>query len=113
MRAMIVGGCGAMGTEASRDGATTGGFQAITVADLNLDRARALADELNAATSRGHVLATRVDASDEDALVEVMRGQDVVINTMTYHFGIQATRAAIRAGVSYVDLGGLHNTPKQ
>jgi len=59
------------------------------------------------------VHAVPVDASDEDAIVTVIRGQDVVVNTMTYHFGLHATHAAIRAGVSYLDLGGLHNTPKQ
>src|SRR5579859_1935160 len=113
MRAVVVGGCGAMGSEATRDLATTGNFDEITIADLNLANAQALADELNASTGRGHVCAIQVDASDEDALVAIMRGQDVVVNTMTFHFGLQATHAAIRAGVSYVDLGGLHNTPKQ
>ncbi len=113
MRAVVVGGCGAMGTETTRDLAATADFERITIADLNMDRAQALADELNAATGRDHVRAARVDAADEDSLVAVMREHDVVANTMTYHFGMPATRAAIRAGVSYVDLGGLHNTPKQ
>src|ERR1051326_6873592 len=113
MKAVVVGGCGAMGSEATRDLATTGNFDEITIADLNLASAQALADELNASTGRGHMRAIQVDASDEAALVAIMRGQDVVVHTMTFHFGFQATRAAIRAGVSYVDLGGLHNTPKQ
>lgn len=113
MRAVVVGGCGAMGTETTRDLAATADFETITIADLNLDRAQALADELNATGGKAHVRATRVDAADEESLVAVMREHDVVANTMTYHFGMTATRAAIRAGVSYVDLGGLHNTPKQ
>ena len=113
MRAVVLGGCGAMGSEATRDLATTSDFDEITIADLNVAQARALADELNTSTGRSHVRAIPVDASDEDALVAVVRGQDVVVNTMTYHFGLQATRAAIRAGVNYLDLGGLHNTPKQ
>jgi lysine 6-dehydrogenase len=113
MRAVVLGGCGAMGSETTRDLAATSDFNEITIADLSLERAQALADELNAATGRNRVRAVRVDASDEDALVEVMRGQDVVANTMTYHFGMQATRAAIRTSARYVDLGGLHNTPKQ
>jgi len=36
-----------------------------------------------------------------------------VANATTYHFGLIATRAAIRARVNYLDLGGLFNTPKQ
>src|SRR6266704_6832848 len=113
MKAVVLGGCGAMGSEATRDLATTSDFDEITIADLNIAQAQALADELNANTGRERVHAVPVDASDEDALVAVIRGQDVVVNTMTYHFGLQATRAAIRAGVNYLDLGGLHNTPKQ
>jgi len=113
MKAVVLGGCGAMGSEATRDLATTSDFDEITIADLNVASAQALANELNASTGRGHVRAVPADASDEDALVAVIRGQDVVVNTMTYHFSLQATRAAIRAGVNYLDLGGLHNTPKQ
>src|SRR3989441_2810710 len=113
MKAIVLGGCGAMGTETTRDLATTSDFQEITIADLNIAQAQTLAAELNASTGGGHMHAMHIDASDEDALVAAMRGQDVVINTMTYHFGLQATRAAIRVGVNYVDLGGLHNTPKQ
>lgn len=113
MRAVILGGCGAMGSEATRDLAITSDFDEITIADLDKEKANALADELNASTGRGHMRAAYVDASDEEALVALIRGQDAVVNTMTYHFGLQATRAAIRAGVNYVDLGGLHNTPKQ
>src|SRR5579859_4272553 len=102
MRAVILGGCGAMGSEATRDLATTSDFDEITIADLNAGQARALADELNAGTGREHVHVAPVDAADEDALVRVMRGQDVVVNTLTYHFGIPATHAAIRAGVNYL-----------
>jgi saccharopine dehydrogenase-like NADP-dependent oxidoreductase len=113
MRAIILGGCGAMGSEATRDLATTSGFEEITIADVNITQAQRLAAELNASTGRSHMRAIHLDASDEENIVTVIRGQDVVINTMTYHFGLQATRAAIRAGIHYVDLGGLHNTPKQ
>ncbi len=113
MRAVIIGGCGAMGSETTRDLATTSDFDEITIADLNIERAQALATELNDLTGRDRMRAVQVDGSNEEALLEVMRGHDVVANTMTYHFGLNATRAAIRAGASYVDLGGLHNTPKQ
>jgi lysine 6-dehydrogenase len=102
-----------MGSEATRDLATTSDFAEITIADLNKEKAQALADSLTSSTGRVHMRAAYVDASDEDALVALIRGHDVVVNTMTYHFGLQATRAAIRAGVRYLDLGGLHNTPKQ
>lgn len=113
MRAVVIGGCGAMGSEATRDLAMTSGFEEITIADLNSARAQALANELNAASGRNVMRAVALDASDEDALAALMRGQDVVVNTMTYHFGMAVTQAAIRSHARYVDLGGLHNTPRQ
>lgn len=113
MRAVVIGGCGAMGSEATRDLAMTSDFDEITIADLNLARAQELAAELNAASGRDVMRAVAVDGSDEAALTALMRGQDVVVNTMTYHFGMAVTRAAIRNHARYVDLGGLHNTPRQ
>lgn len=113
MRVVVLGGCGAMGTETSRDLAMTSDFDEITIADLNLMRAEALASELNAQSGRSRVHAVAVDATDEDALFNLMKDYDVVANTMTYHYGLNATRAAIRGRTPYVDLGGLHNTPKQ
>ena len=109
MRVMVLGGCGEMGTEATRDLAQTSEFEEIVIADVNLQKAQALAEELGG----GRVRALRVDASAEQTLSEQLRGFDVVANCTTYHFGLVATRAAIRAGVNYLDLGGLFNTPKQ
>src|ERR1043166_6834186 len=109
MRVIVLGGCGEMGSEATRDLARASEFEEIVVADLNLEKARALCEELGG----GRVRAVRVDASDEQALSEQLKGFDVVANCTTYHFGMAATRAAIRAGVNYLDLGGLFNTPKQ
>lgn len=109
MRVIVLGGCGEMGSEATRDLARTSEFEEIVVADLNLEKARALAAELGG----GRVRALQVDAGDERRLSEQLKGFDVVANCTTYHFGMKATRAAIRAGVNYLDLGGLFNTPKQ
>src|ERR1051326_4312358 len=109
MRIIVLGGCGEMGSEATRDLARTSEFEEIVVADLNLEKAQALAAELGG----GRVRAEKVDASDEEALSERLRGFDVVANCTTYHFGLNVTRAAIRAGVNYLDLGGLFNTPRQ
>ena len=98
-----------MGSEATRDLVQTSDFDEIVIADADLHRAKALAAELGG----GRVRATQANASDEVALSEIMRGFDVVANCTTYHFGLIVTRAAINAGVNYLDLGGLFNTPKQ
>ena len=106
---MVLGGCGAMGSEATRDLARTSDFEEIVIADANVARASALAEELG----RGRVRAIQIDAANEATLTESFRGFDVVANCTTYHFGLIVTRAAINAGVNYLDLGGLYNTPKQ
>lgn len=98
-----------MGSEATRDLARTSDFEEIVVADIDLSKAQKLAGELGG----GRVRALRVDASDEDALAEKLKGFDVVANCTTYHFGMTVVRAAIKAKVNYLDLGGLYNTPRQ
>jgi saccharopine dehydrogenase (NAD+, L-lysine-forming) len=98
-----------MGSEATRDLAQTSDFEEIMIADADLQRAQALAAELGG----GRIQAMQADASDEVSLTEKLRGFDVVANCTTYHFGLIVTRAAINAGVNYLDLGGLFNTPKQ
>jgi lysine 6-dehydrogenase len=108
-RVIVLGGCGAMGSELTRDLARTSDFEEIVIADADLEKAKSLAGELGA----GRVRASQVDVSDEDALTEKLRGFDVVANATTYHFGLIATRAAIKARINYLDLGGLFNTPKQ
>ncbi len=102
MKIIVLGGCGG-------DLARTSDFEEIVIADCDIEKAKALATELGG----GRVRAEQIDVSDEDALTQRARGFDVVANSTTYHFGLIATRAAIRAGVSYLDLGGLFNTPKQ
>ena len=109
MRIMVLGGCGAMGSEATRDLAQTSDFDEIVIADSDLRRAQGLAAELGG----GRVRATQADASDDVSLTRLLRDFDVVANCTIYHFGLSATRAAINAGVNYLDLGGLFNTPRQ
>jgi len=109
MRIIVLGGCGAMGSEVTRDLTRTSDFDEIVVADSDLRKAQALASELGG----GRVRAIKIDVSDEDSLSEKLREFDVVANATTYHFGLIATRAAIKAQVNYLDLGGLFNTPKQ
>jgi lysine 6-dehydrogenase len=109
MRIIVLGGCGAMGSEATRDLAQTSDFEEIVIADADLERAQALA----AALGGDRVRAIRANASDEGGLTEILRGFDVLANCTTYHFGFIVARAAINAGVNYLDLGGLFNTPRQ
>ena len=98
-----------MGSEATRDLTQTSDFEEIVIADVDLQRAQALAAELGG----GRISAVQANAGDEVALTEKLRGFDVIANCTTYHFGMSVIRAAIAARVDYLDLGGLFNTPRQ
>ena len=109
MRIIVLGGCGTVGAEVTADLARTSDFEEIIIADANLEKAQALAGELGG----GRLRAQWTDVNDENALVDQLRGFNVVANCTTYHFGLVVSRAAIRAGVNYLHLGGLYNTPRQ
>jgi saccharopine dehydrogenase (NAD+, L-lysine-forming) len=109
MNVLVLGGCGAMGTATTRDLAETSDFDQITVADVNLEAARALCDSLGG----GRVQPLAVDVTDKAALIELFGRYTVVINCTSYKFGLPITEAAIEARKPLLDLGGLYNTPKQ
>lgn len=106
---LVLGGCGAMGTESTRDLARTSDFSEIRVADIDRDKASKLCQELGG----GKLSALSVDVSDENALVKLFEDVDIVLNCTSYRFGLEITRAAIAAKKPMLDLGGLYNTPKQ
>ncbi len=56
-----------------------------------------------------------VDAADEDALVRLMKGMDVVVNCIgpNYQYELPVARAAIRARTSLVDLNDEFETTKK
>lgn len=105
---LVLGGCGAMGTESTRDLARTSDFSEILVADIDLEKAQKLCQELGP-----RLKALTVDVSDEAALVKLFADVDIVLNCTSYRFGLEITRAAIAAPKPMLDLGGLYNTPKQ
>ncbi|MCS6913993.1 MAG: saccharopine dehydrogenase NADP-binding domain-containing protein [Myxococcales bacterium] len=109
MNILVLGGCGAMGTEATRDLVRTSEFTEILVADADLPRAQALCEELGDRRLR----AVRVDAGDSAALRGLMAQANLVLNCTPYTFGLIVTEAAIAARRPLLDLGGLYNTPRQ
>jgi len=101
-RLVILGGCGAVGSTAVRILAGTDHFDRYVVADKELEAARAMAAELGG----GKVEAVGLDADDPASLKEVISGSDVVLNCVGpfYRYGPVILRAAIEAGVNYVDI---------
>ena len=99
-KAVILGGVGAVGIEASRDFIETSGFDEIVIADYNIEKARRFIEEY----SDDRLSAVKVDVNDEDALRSVIKGSDIVINALPFKYDYIVTKIAVEEGVSGVDV---------
>lgn len=101
MHVIIVGGGGDMGRVACGVVAADAAITSVTVADLNEERAREVADEIGEKASH-----LKLDVTDHDALTTALEGADIVINTVGpfYLFGPPVLEAAIESGVHYLDI---------
>jgi len=99
-RAVILGGVGAVGIEASRDFIETSGFDEIVIADYNIGKAREFVEKLG----DDRVSTIKVDVNDEDMLRKVIRGADIVINALPFKYDYVVTKISVEEGVSGVDV---------
>jgi lysine 6-dehydrogenase len=74
----------------------------ITVADIDLERARAVAETV----ASEKVTPAQIDVSDFDRVVSLMRGHDSTISCVVYSNNLNLARAAIEARSNFCDLGG-------
>jgi lysine 6-dehydrogenase len=109
VRAVVLGGGGLTGRCSVRDLAGSDVFDSVVAADLDAELARSAA---KAAGKRA--VAETIDVRDEAAVVRLLRGADVCVNAVQYTFNLPVMEAALKAGVPYLDFGGLfHTTRKQ
>jgi len=101
---ILVLGAGRMGLGAAYDLAhnSGAGVEAITIADIDLERARAVAETIKSEK----VTPVQVDVGAAEQVVGLMRGHDAAISCVTYFHNLQLARAAIEAQVNFCDLGG-------
>jgi lysine 6-dehydrogenase len=95
-------GSGLMGKEAARDLVSSEGVTAVGLADIDLERAQMICDQLNS----DKLTAYKVNASEPEELENYMKQFDVIINALFYSFNEIVAKTAIKVGVSSVDLGG-------
>ena len=83
--ALITGGAGGIGSATARRLAAEGAH--VVLADLNLEGARKVADEINGKYGEGRALAVRMDVTDEEAVRAAFReaalyygGVDILVN---------------------------------
>jgi len=98
---VLVIGAGGVGTAVAKTAARWNLFERMIVADYDADRAqRAVAD------AGDRYAAVRLDASDEAGIVELLRAErcDAVLNALDPRFVMPVFRAALEAGVTYLDM---------
>ncbi len=86
------------------------GVDRVGIADLRLERVM----EASRAFDDDRVEPIQADAREEQSLVSAMNGWDAVVNSTWYELNLGVMDSAIKAGIHYLDLGGLyHMTLKQ
>jgi saccharopine dehydrogenase-like NADP-dependent oxidoreductase len=101
MRVVVLGGAGGMARPAIERAGRLDGIDEVVVADLDGDRAAAVAAAVGGPT-RWEV----VDATDGAGLTALLDPADVVMNFVGpyYRFGVGPLRAAVDAGCHYLDV---------
>ena len=98
---MLVLGAGRMGLGAVHDLVSQRDVTEVTVADVDVKKARAVADRFGGRTKPVHI-----DVSDQEAVMGLMRGHTAAISCVNYWLNEKLARAAIAAGTHFCDLGG-------
>lgn len=99
-KAIILGGVGAVGIEATYDFIDTSDFKEIVIADYNIEKAKEIVKEVN----DSRVSAQKVDVNDIDSLRDLMNGFDLVINALPFKYDYIVTKLAVELGVNGVDV---------
>jgi len=100
MRALVLGGAGAIGSEATADLVKTSSFSEIVLGDVAIDRT----DEFISKLRDKRLSTIRVDANSVDELAEAMKNFDIVICALPFRFDFNVTQAAIKAKVNGIDV---------
>lgn len=109
MRITVLGGAGAMARSAVFDLVESQQVKALILADINL---KAL-EELKGSLKSKKVSTARVDITDHEKLVQVIRGSDAAINGTVYYHNVEVMRACLEAKANYVDMGGLFHVSRK
>ncbi|HEY2959555.1 MAG TPA: saccharopine dehydrogenase C-terminal domain-containing protein [Actinomycetota bacterium] len=116
MRALVLGGAGAMGRWAVRDLTESVGVDEVCVADLDGPRAMEAAGWAAAragSTGTARIWGTVLDAGDGEALRRAFEPVDVVVNCAFHATNVPVMEACADTGTHYVDLGGLFHTTRR
>jgi lysine 6-dehydrogenase len=98
-----------MGRVIVHDLARSAGVSQVTVADLDVEGARKVADQFDA---KSDVRAVSADVGTK-AFQDVLEGHDVCVASVAYRLNPLIAEACLGARCGYVDLGGLFHVARQ
>jgi saccharopine dehydrogenase (NAD+, L-lysine-forming) len=98
---VLVVGAGGVGSAFVRIAARRGSFSSVVIADFDHKRA-----QLAAQSASDSFSSVQLNASDESSIAELLRAGrfDAVLNAVDPRFVMPIYRAALSAGVTYVDM---------
>ncbi len=100
MRALVLGGAGAVCKETTRDLAAYSTFDEIVVADGNLAAVTALLDEIG----DDRLKPLEFDANNVDSMRELFPQFDVVVNGLPFKYDLIVNQICVEVGVNGLDL---------
>jgi lysine 6-dehydrogenase len=100
MRALVLGGAGAVCKETTRDLAEYSEYNEIVVADFNIKAATKLIDDIG----DKRLTPLHFDAEDYGSMLKLFPGFDVVINGLPWKYDLPVTKACVEVGVNGLDV---------
>ncbi|MES0360935.1 MAG: saccharopine dehydrogenase C-terminal domain-containing protein [Anaerolineales bacterium] len=100
MRALVLGGAGAVCKETTRDLAEYSDYDEIVVADFNLEAATSLVKDIG----DRRLTPLFFDAEEYGAMLKLFPAFDVVINGLPWKYDLPVTKACVEVGVSGLDV---------
>ncbi|MBI2079831.1 saccharopine dehydrogenase NADP-binding domain-containing protein [Candidatus Micrarchaeota archaeon] len=108
MKYVVLGGTGMMGRVAVWDLFRTTDAD-IIIGGMDLEKVHKMADSYRSS----RVIGKQIDVRNHAKTAELLKNADIVLNCVQYYYNIDVMKAAIKAEVHYVDLGGLFYVTKE
>jgi lysine 6-dehydrogenase len=105
MRALVLGGAGAVCKETTRDLAEYSQYDEIVVADYNLEAANNLVKDIG----DRRLTPLFFDAEDYGSMLKLFPGFDIVINGLPWKYDLPVTKACVEVGINGLDVSTKEN----
>jgi lysine 6-dehydrogenase len=100
VRALVLGGAGAVCRETTRDLADYSDFEQIVVADRSVEAAEALVRDVG----DPRLEAIAFDADDYEGMLDLFPRYDVVVNGLPFRYDYPVNKACVEVGVNGLDV---------